>query len=88
MLGYSHNRKSRKGQKMKNEKIELEIGKEYRLQEWSHFSVGIVDKVTPKWVHIQGTYRTANKWILREKILGAYVMGKGKAVIISQMYDH
>ena len=70
---------------MKN--LELTVGQEYRLEEWTHFSVGVVTKVTPKWVYIEGTYRTANKWILREKILGAYPINK-TGVIISQMYDH
>ena len=49
---------------------EFEIGKEYKIQDSvNHFSVGIVDKVTPKWIHIVGTYRTADKWILRDKII-------------------
>ena len=69
--------------------LEFEIGAEYTIYVGRHFSVGIVDKVTPKWIHIQGTYRTADKWILREKIVApTYKHRKGPAVIISQMYDH
>ena len=56
----------RKLVKMNN--IELEIGKEYFIWTGRTFSVGTPDKVTPKWVHIIGGYRTADKWILREKI--------------------
>ena len=68
--------------------LELTIGKEYTIYTWAHFSVGIVEKVTPKWVLIQGTYRTPkNKWILREKIT-SYYQHTGGGVIISQMYDH
>lgn len=68
--------------------LEFEIGKEYRIYVGTHFSIGIVDKVTPKWIRIQGTYRTPkNKWILREKIeSNSYKMREGNPIIISQMY--
>lgn len=67
--------------------IELEIGKEYFIWTGRTFSVGTPDKVTPKWVHIQGGYRTATKWILREKITSASLYGS-RIVLTSQMYDH
>jgi hypothetical protein len=66
----------------------LEIGKEYFIWTGRYFSVGVVRKVTPKWVCIDGTYRTPkNKWILREKITDTKGYGE-PIVIISQMYDH
>lgn len=70
---------------------ELEIGKEVivRTNKGWNFSIGIVTKVTPKWVHLEGTHRTPkSKWILRENIHSVNLFRSGGAVIISQMYDH
>jgi len=68
----------------------LEIGNEViiRTNNGWNFSIGIVTKITPKWVHIEGTHRTPkSKWILREKIHSVSLFGN-RGVIISQMYDH
>jgi hypothetical protein len=67
---------------------DLEIGKEVivRTNNGWNFSIGIVTKVTPKWVHLEGTHRTPkSKWILRENIHSVSLF-RTKSVIISQMY--
>lgn len=68
--------------------IELIIGKEYFIRTGRNFSVGVVSKVSDKWVHLEGTYRTPkSKWVLREKITSASLYGS-RPIIISQMFDH
>ena len=67
----------------------LELGKKgfvwvkgSRYSKW-----GTIDKVTPKWIHIQGFHRTPSQWILIENITSFYPDDETR-VIISQMFDH
>jgi hypothetical protein len=86
-----HNLRSNRRIRKDNKMSELEIGKEVivRTNKGWNFSIGIVTKVTPKWVHLEGTHRTPkSKWILRESIHSVDLFRSGGAVIISQMYDH
>lgn len=67
----------------------LELGKKGFVWTKGSYSGkwGTIDKVTPKWIHIQGFHRTRSQWILIENIT-SFHLDNEPIVIISQMFDH